>query len=227
SISLSGLAAPITASWAQMYHLESATYDTSSVQVRKVGGASPTTLFQFLDATMTTVVGAPPATIEESAGWGLYSADISSYAGNSVELRFNLTSDVMVDYSGLGVDDVTAAGCCTAQSCNDGNLCTTDVCDPQQGCIHVTDPSACNDNNVCTTDTCVPATGQCSHAAVVCNDQNACTDDACVAPTQGCVFTADNTNTCTDNNLCTSDLCQNGKCVSTPSVVCNDQNACT
>src|SRR5206468_1669816 len=40
AISLSGLAAPITASWAQIYHMESATYDTSSVQVRKVGGAS-------------------------------------------------------------------------------------------------------------------------------------------------------------------------------------------
>src|SRR5213083_1950307 len=48
----------------------------------------------------------------------------------------------------------------TFLTCNDGNACTTDTCDPTRGCLFTT--IACDDGNVCTTDTCEP-TGGCVH----------------------------------------------------------------
>src|SRR5439155_941916 len=57
-----------------------------------------------------------------------------------------------------------ATGCQpgTPPSCDDGNPCTTDACDPTLGCTHTplpgcppcTTPADCNDRNACTTDTC-------------------------------------------------------------------------
>jgi hypothetical protein len=42
-------------------------------------------------------------------------------------------------------------------SCDDGNACTVDSCDPQSGCQ--TAPLSCDDGDVCTQDACDPATG--------------------------------------------------------------------
>ena len=54
-------------------------------------------------------------------------------------------------------DSVPAA--CTPGSCNDNDPCTTDTCDPVQGCIFT--PVSCDDGNACTADSCspVPAPG--------------------------------------------------------------------
>lgn len=41
--------------------------------------------------------------------------------------------------------------------CDDGNRCTSDVCDPATGCAHA--PVTCDDGNPCTTDECSPETG--------------------------------------------------------------------
>ncbi len=41
---------------------------------------------------------------------------------------------------------------CTPGSCDDNNPCTTDTCDPVQGCIYT--PINCDDGNVCTVDSC-------------------------------------------------------------------------
>src|SRR5262245_10855130 len=69
---------------------------------------------------------------------------------------------------------------CTRESCNDGNLCTTEVCNPTTGLCETTGTVNCSDNNACTTETCIPATGQCQiTSTVICNDNNPCTDDAC------------------------------------------------
>ncbi len=41
------------------------------------------------------------------------------------------------------------------RTCDDGNVCTDDSCDPSVGCIHVDNLSACDDGNACTVgDTC-------------------------------------------------------------------------
>jgi cysteine-rich repeat protein len=53
---------------------------------------------------------------------------------------------------------------CTFQpqgtACDDGNICTDDVCDGANECVLT--PTSCDDGNVCTDDSCTPATG-CEH----------------------------------------------------------------
>jgi hypothetical protein len=45
-------------------------------------------------------------------------------------------------------------------ACDDGNACTTDVCDQDTGrCVNT--EKSCDDGNACTTDRCEPTTGQC------------------------------------------------------------------
>jgi len=71
-------------------------------------------------------------------------------------------------------------------NCNDGNACTTDLCDPTAGCQH---PAVnCDDGNACTTDSCSPAQG-CQHAPVNCDDGDICTTDGCNF-TAGCTHAA-------------------------------------
>ncbi len=138
----------------------------------------------------------------------------------------------------------------TFLTCNDGNACTTDTCDPTRGCAFT--PVACDDGNVCTTDTC-DAAGGCVHtnnaapcsdgnACTVgdvcsggtcqpgtprnCNDGNSCTDDSCNSAT-GCVHT-NNTASCDDGNSCTlNDRCGGGVCVGGLAPNCDDGNVCT
>ena len=127
----------------------------------------------------------------------------------------------------------------TFLTCNDGNACTADTCDPTRGCLFAT--IACDDGNVCTTDTC-DATGGCVHtnntapcsdgnactAGEVCsggtcqpgtprncNDGNPCTDDSC-NPTTGCVHT-NNTASCDDGNACTLTIGAAAECASAAS----------
>ena len=85
------------------------------------------------------------------------------------------------------------AGQCqyTTLSCDDGNVCTADVCDPQTGCAHpaANDGSGCDDTNACTSfDVCsggacagIP-NGVCCNFDTDCDDDNACTADQCLEP---------------------------------------------
>ncbi|HRQ40767.1 MAG TPA: proprotein convertase P-domain-containing protein [Chloroflexota bacterium] len=111
AIDLTGLTGPIIMQWAQKYHIETATFDNAFVQVQEVGGANPTRLWDWLDGTMNATVGNPTVTIPMSAGWGERWADISGYAGQSIEAAFNLSSDTSVQLAGLAIDDVTVTAC--------------------------------------------------------------------------------------------------------------------
>src|SRR5204863_289082 len=149
------------------------------------------------------------------------------------------------------------AGTCaagTALNCNDGNPCTSDICDPVAGCQHQTlpdnaacsDGNACNgaetcqaggctagtplncdDDNACTTDTC--QNGSCTHGiALNCNDGNPCSIDTC-DPIAGCQHgVAPDGTPCPDGNLCNGgETCQTGVCTAGPVLNCNDNNYCT
>jgi hypothetical protein len=111
------------------------------------------------------------------------------------------------------------------KSCDDNNVCTNDLCNPQTGCIQQNNTNACNDNSLCTVkDVC--SAGKCGGEAVVCDDKNICTNDTC-DPVKGCVYTA-NTVTCDDSNACTTnDKCAATKCVGGVPPTCDDKNACT
>jgi len=87
-------------------------------------------------------------------------------------------------------------------SCDDGNVCTIDSCNPVLGCAN--DPVDCDDGNVCTINSCDPDSG-CANDPVDCDDGDACTIDSC-DQVSGC----DNTIPvdCDDGNLCTIDTCE-------------------
>jgi hypothetical protein len=64
--------------------------------------------------------------------------------------------------------------CTDTVQCDDGDLCTTDLCDV--GICRST-PLDCDDGDGCTADTC--SAGACGHTPLDCDDGSPCTTDAC------------------------------------------------
>jgi subtilisin-like proprotein convertase family protein len=106
AINLAGKTGTILVSWMQRYQMESAGFDHLFVDAQQVGGATPKRLFEWLDHTMKDAPGNPVMNIGASAGWARHVADISSFAGQNIELRFHLDSDTTVNYGGAAIDDV-------------------------------------------------------------------------------------------------------------------------
>ena len=139
-LNLTGLSAPIVVSWAQKYQMDTASNDRAWVDIQPVGGGmGERRLFDFLDADMTTPVGNPSVTIQESAGWGTRVVDVSSFVGQTVELEFHLDSNASTQRAGFAVDDVKVTACkvntCPdgvafgGEACDDGNQVNGDGCD--------------------------------------------------------------------------------------------------
>ncbi len=112
-------------------------------------------------------------------------------------------------------------------TCDDNEVCTTDLCAPGSGCAHAPNTVPCNDGNACTAnDTC--SGGKCATSTPTdCNDLNACTTDAC-EPANGCVHLASGATSCDDGDACTSgDTCAGTVCAGKTTVTCDDGNVCT
>lgn len=111
--------------------------------------------------------------------------------------------------------DACFAGVCSGQpvSCDDGNPCTVDSCQPAAGCLHVPAAVPCDDGNPCTTgDVCLD--GQCVAGPGVksCDDANPCTQDWCDPASAQCAHSPAQA-ACDDGNLCTvGDHCEAGTC---------------
>ncbi len=134
--------------------------------------------------------------------------------------------------------DTCQAGECvgTAVSCEDGNACTDDTCDPAVGCANTNNTAECDDLDPCTTgDIC--ADGVCNAGGPeTCDDGNACTIDICHA-VAGCQHLPTNNpccsgqvSICDDGDPCTTDVCDptTADCsYSLNTASCNDSNACT
>ncbi len=123
--------------------------------------------------------------------------------------------------------DACSGGACkpgAPLNCNDGKVCTDDLCDKAKGCYTVNSNKGCDDNNKCTSgDTC--KAGKCTANPVNCNDNNPCTEDLCDA-SSGCKLIP-NASPCNDGNACTkNDKCSSGKCGG-DQLSCNDNNPCT
>jgi hypothetical protein len=125
-------------------------------------------------------------------------------------------------------DQCTAGECVPGAlvSCDDGNPCTNDSCDPDLGCMHQAGGGPCDDGNACTGgDHCVA--GACVFAGpVTCDDSEICTTDSC-DPAVGCVYQL-NDLPCDDGNICTyGDHCHLGACQPAGTMGCVDANPCT
>ena len=133
------------------------------------------------------------------------------------------------DGSACTVGDACSKGECVpggVADCDDGNVCTDDLCNVVEGCQHVANSADCNDGDSCTLGDkcsngwCVPGGGP------DCNDGNVCTDDDC-GPDGQCVNLA-NELLCSDDDPCTvGDHCVLGGCVSGTVQSCDDGNVCT
>ncbi len=138
--------------------------------------------------------------------------------------------------------DACAAGLCkpgALLNCDDKNACTSDSCDPKEGCVNTPLSGACSDGDACTTgDSCQGGVckGQAVNVSKTCDDSNQCTIDAC-DPKTGCTNTAlvnkscDDGNSCTQNDACVKGLCQSGvnTCACTKDTDCaakEDGNLC-
>lgn len=142
------------------------------------------------------------------------------------------------DASACTTNDVCAAGQClgTTLSCDDGNDCTDDACDPASGCMNENNTASCDDGDACTTsDVC--ADGVCSAGEPeTCDDQNPCTIDVC-HEVAGCQHLPTNNpccsgqvSLCDDGDPCTTDICDasTAECSYTLNTAsCDDGNACT
>ena len=111
------------------------------------------------------------------------------------------------------------AGVCegAALTCDDGESCTSDGCDPASGCTYVADDSnSCDDGSPCTTDAC--SNGQCVGSPIDCSAfDDACNTGICDASTGDCKKQAvadetecDDGDSCTVNDQCTSGICAGG-----------------
>ena len=110
--------------------------------------------------------------------------------------------------------------------CSNGNPCTDDSCDPASGCVLTANSLPCDDGDACTDgDTCV-AQACTSTEATDCDDGNSCTADSCDA-LLGCQY-SNVTGGCDDGDACTqSDVCEDGLCVGSAPLPCDDDNVCT
>ncbi len=133
------------------------------------------------------------------------------------------------DEDACTIGEACLAGACEGGvelSCADNNVCTDDVCDPDQGCLTIPNNDSCNDNDVCTTeDAC--SMGECLGTGTLdCDDDNPCTEDSC-DDLKGCIHVG-NQAPCDDGNACTlSDQCSDGKCIAGSALECDDENVCT
>jgi subtilisin-like proprotein convertase family protein len=111
-LNLTQFSGTIQLEWAMRYQMESATFDHAFVEVQDVNNpANNRIVWQFLDATMSDTVGSTPTVnIGESAGWGVYKANISDFSNKVIQLRFHLDGDTTVQLGGLAIDDVLIRG---------------------------------------------------------------------------------------------------------------------
>ncbi len=124
--------------------------------------------------------------------------------------------------------------------CDDGNVCTSNLCNPKTGCVFKPGlvgkscfgssclqfecnkdggcfplPSSkldkeCDDGSVCTKDSCT-SSGECSYVSIgACNDGNSCTVDTC-DPKTGCKHEPISEAICLEKG-CLKMLCEKGAC---------------
>ena len=139
--------------------------------------------------------------------------------------------------------DTCKNGTCTpsvAVTCDDGNPCTDDICNPGIGCLHkaASTPVPCiADTDPCTLDICEGGGCVAKMLLSVCKIGGSCVPAGGKADSNPCLvcepgkdpngWTVVSGGACNDGNACTSgDVCHNGACEGEPAA-CDDKNLCT
>ncbi len=212
-IVLPATGAPLRVSWAMKYQLESDSFDHGRVVIRESGGGNARVLWEHHDDTMSESVGNPAVTIQEAAGWGIYSADVSDFVGRTVQLVFIVESDPTNHFAGMAVDDVSVTRC----ACGNGVVDAPEQCD--EGAANGQPGSCCS-----ATCTFVAATTTCRAAAGTCDVAELCTGTSGTCPADA---QAMNGTTCSDGDACTTtDTCQAGLCAGGAPVTCTALDQC-
>ena len=142
--------------------------------------------------------------------------------------EFKLLLGDCTDGDNCTENDTCINGICTGipKNCNDGNICSTDECNPMTGnCIETNNNQQCDDNDMCTiSDVCV--NGTCQGTPIICNETTQCKNHTCNKHTGMCEFifliqSCNGSNLCTENNTCI-----NGECIGEMKN-CDDTNICT
>ncbi len=116
--------------------------------------------------------------------------------------------------------------CTSTTTCEDGNPCTDDLCNPSQGCSNTANQAECDDGDACTLGDHCQGSVCLAGALTLCDDGKVCTDDSCLK-TKGCLHVV-NALPCDDGQVCsTGDVCVAGACQATGTVSCDDNNVCT
>jgi hypothetical protein len=121
-----------------------------------------------------------------------------------------------------------APDCTQTSACDDGNVCTSNLCDQGVCQFAALEGATCEDGDSCTlSDTC--ALGLCkAGTATTCDDGNVCTTDSCDPLTGTCSAQAGpDALPCDDGDACTlQDTCLTGSCVGSDPVVCGAKDGC-
>ena len=163
--------------------------------------------------------------------WSDTALGSAAVAGQLIQLDVRYGTDPLINGFGFRFDQVTVtdvtlqvadvqpdncnASCSMDADCNDGNVCTDDVCTAGVCSNPPVDGISCSDGDACTTGDACSGGGCVGGAPPNCDDVNVCTDDSC-NPATGCVYT-DNTAPCDNGDACTTgDACSGGACVPVP-----------
>ncbi len=76
--------------------------------------------------------------------------------------------------------------CQESLDCNDGNICTTDICDAAKFCVYQFYDYSCDDGAECTESSC--KVGSCVSEPTICDDGVPCTLDSCDKKTGQCAY---------------------------------------
>ncbi len=120
------------------------------------------------------------------------------------------------DLNACTLNDVCTNGVCEGTeelSCDDGNPCTNESCNPSMGCVYVNNNEPCDDGDPCSfNETC--SGGACVGTPMVCEDNNYCTDNVCTP--WGCQYPYNESYSCPMANKCAANTrCSVGECAET------------
>jgi hypothetical protein len=200
-----------TISYSYWFYSSNGNTDELEVYVSNSGSGGPWTL-------VTTHGSSNSAWTTDSFVVGYHVTPTSQ-----VRVRFTAQDQPNDSLTEAGIDNFqvssfTCSSCSGPEECDDGNVCTDDLC-VDSVCQNPFNRVACDDGNACTAED-VCNGGECTGIEVPgcipcgapedCDDGDICTDDDCVGNV--CEHT-NNVAACDDGDLCTeNDTCTDGTC---------------